>query len=105
LPTRDLAGLCVWRLHNIFGNSSHWTDGAWLYATFCCFMATFVLAATAAPARVIGCREDCGRLSGGWVIHSDKATGYIRIGTVPAIYVVAIPISELLQPSNLLDQP
>ena len=40
-------------------------------------MATLVLTATATPARVVGCREDCGRLSGGWVIHSDKATGYI----------------------------
>ena len=40
-------------------------------------MATFVLAATAAPARVVGCREDCGSLSGGWVIHAYKATGYI----------------------------
>ena len=39
-------------------------------------MATFVLAATAAPARVVGCREDCGSLSGGWVIHAYKATGY-----------------------------
>ena len=75
LPTRDLAGLCVRRLHNVFRNSSHWTDGAWLYTTFCCFMATFVLTSTATPARIVSCRQDCGRLSGGWVVHTDKATG------------------------------
>jgi len=40
-------------------------------------MATLVLAATATPARVVGCRQDCGRLSGGWVIHDSKATGCI----------------------------
>jgi hypothetical protein len=38
-------------------------------------MATLVLAATATPARIVSCRQDCGRLSGGWVIHIDKATG------------------------------
>jgi hypothetical protein len=38
-------------------------------------MATLVLAATATPACVVSCRQDCGRLSGGWVIHEDKATG------------------------------
>jgi hypothetical protein len=38
-------------------------------------MATFVLAATATPARVIGCRQDCRRLIGGWVIHDYKAIG------------------------------
>lgn len=40
-------------------------------------MATLVLAATATPARIISCGQDCGRLSGGWVIHAYKATGYI----------------------------
>ena len=40
-------------------------------------MATLVLAATATPARVVSCRQDCGRLSGGWVIHSPKAIGSI----------------------------
>ena len=68
-------------------------------------MATLVLAATATPARIVGRRQDCRRLSGGWVNHSDKATGYMWIGTVPSISAVAIPIGELLQPSILLDQP
>jgi hypothetical protein len=38
-------------------------------------MATLVLTAAATPARIVSCRQDCGRLSGGWVIHRDKATG------------------------------
>jgi hypothetical protein len=38
-------------------------------------MATLVLAATATPARIVSCRQDCGRLSGGLVIHAYKATG------------------------------
>ena len=40
-------------------------------------MATLVLAATATPARIVSCGQDSGRLSGDWVIHIDKATGYI----------------------------
>ena len=40
-------------------------------------MATLVLAATATPACVVGRRQDCRRLSGGWDIHAYKATGYI----------------------------
>jgi hypothetical protein len=39
-------------------------------------MATLVLTATATPARIVSCGQDCGRLSGGWVIHAYKATGY-----------------------------
>ena len=40
-------------------------------------MATLVLAATATPARIVGRRQDCRRLSGGWVIHDYKAIGPI----------------------------
>ncbi|GDX20362.1 hypothetical protein LBMAG07_12830 [Actinomycetes bacterium] len=58
-------------------HGQHWADDTWLNATLCCFVATLVLAATATPARIVSCGQDCGRLSGGWVIHAYKATGYI----------------------------
>ena len=68
-------------------------------------MATLVLAATATPASIVSCGQDCGRQSGGWVVHPYKARGYILIETAITVALLVTPIDESLQLSTLLDQP